>query len=97
MANAADLIDQALDTEMKYMRVNITTTLKESPESLVFGRDMFLDIPLISDWKMIQKHRQKLFNERLRRLNQIRIIFDYIQGKRVLKKKHRPDKIRELT
>ena len=66
MANAADIIDQALAMAMDSMRVNITTTLKGYPGSLVFGRDMFLDIPLIVDWKMIQKHRQTLVNERLR-------------------------------
>ena len=53
MDNAADLIDQALATAIHSMRVNVTTTLKGSPGSLVFVRDMFLDIPLIADWKMI--------------------------------------------
>ena len=66
VVNAADLIYQALATSIHSMRVNVTTTLKGSPRSLVFGRDMFLDIPLIADWQMIQQHRQTLFNERLR-------------------------------
>ena len=65
VANAADLIDQAIATEMHSMRVNVITTLKGPPGSLVFGRDMFLDVPLIVDWQMIQKHRQTLVNERL--------------------------------
>ena len=46
---------------------------------------------------MIQKHRQTLVNERLCQVKQIRRSFDHIQGKHVLKKKHRPDKLRELT
>ena len=97
VANAADLIYQAISTEIHSMRVNVTTTLKGSPGSLVSGRDMFLAMPLISDWKMIEQHRQTLFNEILRRMNQILRIFDYIKGQRVLKKKHRPDKLGELT
>ena len=96
VANAAYLIDQALATAMHSMRVNVTTTLKGSPVSLVFGRDMFLDIPLIDDLQMIQEHRQTLVNGRLRRMNQICRSFDYIQGQRVLKKNHRPDKLGEL-
>ena len=97
VANAADLIDQALATAMHSMRVNVANTLKGSPGSLVFGRDMFLDIPLIDDWQMIQQHRQTLFNERLRRVNQGRRSFAYIQGRNVLKKKHRHDKHGDLT
>ena len=55
MASSADLIDQALATAMHYMRVNVTSTLNVSPGSLVLGRDMFLDIPLISDWQIIHQ------------------------------------------
>ena len=62
------------------MRVNITNTLNGSPGFLVFGRYIFSDIPLIADWQMIQQHRQTLVNERLRRLNQSRRSFGYIQG-----------------
>ena len=82
---------------MHSMRVNVTTTLKGYPGSLVFGRDIFKDIPLIDDWQMIQQHRKQLVNERLIRMNQSLRIFDYIQGQLVLKKKHRPDKPGELT
>ena len=96
VANAADLIYQALATAMHSMRVNVTTKLKGSPGTLVFGRDMFLNIPLIADWKMIHQHSQKLVNERLIQMNQSRRSFDYIQGKLVLKKNHRPDKLGEI-
>ena len=58
---------------------------------------MFLDVPLISDWQMIQQHSKTLVNERIRQINQSFRSFDYIQGKCVLKKKHRPDKLGELT
>ena len=97
VANAAYIIDKALATEIHSIRVNVITTLKGSPGFLVFGRYIFSDIPLIADWQMIQQHRQTLVNEILRRMNQSRRSFDYIQGQRILKKKHRPDKLGELT
>ena len=50
VANAIDLVDQALGTAMHAMRTNIHSTLKGAPGALVFGRDMFLDVPLIADW-----------------------------------------------
>ena len=97
VANAADLIDQTLATAMHSMRVDVTITLNGYPGYLVFGRDIFLDIPLIADCKMIHQQSKTLVNERLRQLNQGRRSFGYIQGQRVLKKKHRSDKLRELT
>ena len=62
------------------MRVKVTSTLNGPPGYLVFGRDMFLDIPLIADWKMIHQQRQTLVSERLSQNNQGRRRFDYIQG-----------------
>ena len=54
---------------MHAMRTNIHTTLKGAPGALVFGRDMFLDVPLIADWQAIQLHRRTKVNERLRKAN----------------------------
>ena len=48
---------------MHAMRVNIHTTLKSSPGALVFGRDMFLDVPLIADWTTIQQKVASIFHE----------------------------------
>ena len=62
VANAEYLIDQALATEMNYMRVNFTTTPKGSPGYLLFDREFFLDISLIVDCQMIQQHRQNVVN-----------------------------------
>ena len=39
VANAADLIDQALSTAMHAMRTNTHTTLKGAPGALVFGME----------------------------------------------------------
>ena len=93
VANAADLIDQALCTAMHAIRTNIYSTLKGAPGALVFGRDMFLDVPLIADWQAIQNHRSTIVNERLRKANMGRRTYDYVQGQKVLKKRHKPDKL----
>ena len=44
-------------------------TLGSSPGSLVFHRDMFLNIPLIADWHAITQKREHLVNENLIREN----------------------------
>ena len=93
VANAADLIDQASGTAMHAMRTNIHTTLKAAPGASVFGRDMFLDVPLIAEWQAIQLHRRTIVNERLRKANMGRRSYDYIQGQKVLKKYPKSDKL----
>ena len=97
VTGAADLVDQALATAMHAMRVNVSTTLGSSPGALVFGRDMFLDVPLEADWLEIQKRRRQLVNESLRRANMKRRTYDYVQGQDVLKKLHNPTKLGERT
>jgi hypothetical protein len=54
-ARAKDFIDKALATTMHAIRVGIHSTLGSSPGSLVFNRDMFLNIPLIANWHAITK------------------------------------------
>jgi hypothetical protein len=50
VTKAKDFIDEALSTAMHAMRTGVHTTLGSSPAgSLVFNRDMFLNIPLIAD------------------------------------------------
>ena len=53
MTQARDIIDQALATAMHAMQTTVATTLGSTPGSLTFSRDMFLNIPLIADWKAI--------------------------------------------
>ena len=43
-----------------------------SPGSLVFNRDMFLNIPLIADWHAVIKRQEHLVNENLMHENQVR-------------------------
>jgi hypothetical protein len=51
---AKEFMDEALSIAMHVMRASVhTTLLGSSPGSLVFNRDMFLNVPLIADWKAI--------------------------------------------
>ena len=97
MDNARDIIDDALATAMHAMRCNVTTALGSLPGALVFGRDMFLNVPLTADWVTISKHREQLVNENLRKANLKRRAYDYAVGDKVLKKVWKPTKLGERT
>jgi transposase InsO family protein len=97
VSSAKDLIDEALSMAMHAMRASVHTTLGGSPGSLVFNRDMFLNIPLIADWHAITQRREQLVNENLRRANKKRRRFDYAPNQQVLKKLHAPTKLGERT
>ena len=94
---AKELIDEALSTAMHAMRSCIHTTLGGSPGSLVFNRDMFLNIPFIADWNAITQKREQLVNENLRRANKKRRRFDYAPNQKILKKLHDPTKLGQRT
>ena len=46
---------------------------------------MLLNVPLIADWKAIQKHREQLVNKALLKSNKKRINYDYRVGQKILK------------
>jgi hypothetical protein len=97
VTKARRLVDKTLATAMHAMQASVSTTLGSSPRALVFGRDMFLNIPLVADWHLIAQRREQLVNESLRRQNLKRCRYDYIVGQRVLKKVHDPTKLGERT
>ena len=57
-----------------------------SPGSLAFGHDMFMDTPLIADVMAVNRNRQLLVDRRLLRENAKRILHDYAVGGEVWKK-----------
>ncbi len=63
-------VDEALSIAMHAMRAGIHSTLGSSPGSLVFNRDMFLNILLITDWHEITQKREHLIHENLMQDNQ---------------------------
>jgi hypothetical protein len=64
--------DEVLSIAMHAMRAGIHSTLGSSPGSLVFNRDMFLNIPLIAYWHAIIQKREHLIHENLMQENQKR-------------------------
>ena len=95
--HANQIIDEALALAMYAMRATVHTTLGSSPGSLVFSRDMFLNIPLVADWHMVTKRREHLINQNLRRENRKRQRWDYQVGQQVLKRVHDPTKLGKRT
>ena len=91
--NAAQMVDTALANCMYATRVAVHGTLKASPGSLAFNRDIVLDIPFIADWEFIRKHRQQLVDRRLIQANKRRFSYDYHIGDRVLKLAYEPNKM----
>jgi transposase InsO family protein len=92
-ARAKEFIDEALSITMHAVRAGMHSTLGSSPGSLVFNRDMFLNIPLIADWHAVTKRREHLVNENLMRENRKRRRHDYAIDNRVLKKRHNPTRL----
>ena len=83
------VIEETLATAMHACRCACSSSLDyNSPGALAFGRDMFLDIPLIADMLAIRNNRQLLVDKRLLRANAKRIRHDYAQGDMVWKKLH---------
>ena len=93
MQMANKIIDEALAHATYAMRSTVHTTLGSSPGSLVFGRDIFLNIPLVADWHMITKRREQVINANLKRENKRRQRWDYEPGQKILKKLHDPTKL----
>jgi hypothetical protein len=97
LQQANDILDEALSTVMHALRANVGTTIGSAPGALVFGRDMFINLPLIADWHMIATRREQFVNDRLQRQNAKRRRYDYTVGQRVLKKLHKPTKLGDRT
>lgn len=74
---AKDLIDEALSIAHGAMQCSVHTTLGSSPGSLVFNRDMLLNIPLVANWHLLTTRREHLVNENLGKANAKRRNFDY--------------------
>ena len=76
MTQAKDIMDDALATAVHAMRTTGATTLGSTSGALAFSRDMFLNVPLISDWQTISRKREHHVNESLRKANAKHWYFD---------------------
>mmetsp|Transcript_27581 Transcript_27581/g.40549 ORF Transcript_27581/g.40549 Transcript_27581/m.40549 type:complete len:847 (+) Transcript_27581:174-2714(+) len=93
VGEAENLVDQCLAMAMYATRVQTNRSLGVSPGSLVFQRDMFLDLPLIADIIQIRAKRQVQINRNLERENRKRKNWNYQVGDEVLIKTVNPSKL----
>eukprot|EP00957_Ditylum_brightwellii_P036730 2781865-Ditylum_brightwellii.AAC.1 len=86
MTQARDIIDQALATAMHIMQTTVAVMLGSTPGALAFSRDMFLNTPLIANWKAITAQREQHVYDNLRCANKKQRQYYYASGQKVLKK-----------
>ena len=87
MSQAELVIEETLATAMHACRSVCSSSLVyNSPGALAFGRDMFLDIPLIADILAIRNNQQLLVDKRLLWENEKHIKHDYAIDDKVWKK-----------
>jgi transposase InsO family protein len=91
--NAKQLVDTAIADAVYATRCTYNSALKTTPGGLAFGRDMILNIPLITDLEQLQKRRQRLIDQRLIAANTKRFSYDYQIGDEVLKLVYKPNKL----
>jgi transposase InsO family protein len=86
---AQAVIEETLATAMHACRCACSHSLSyNSPGAIAFGRDMFMDIPLIADIIAIRNNRQLLVDKRLIRANAKRIRHDYAVNDLVWKREY---------
>jgi len=83
-----EIVDEVLYIAQHAMQTSVHTTLGSSPGALLFSRDIFLNVPLPSDWQAITQKREHPVNYRLMRQNAQRRTYDYVPNKMILKKAH---------
>ncbi|KAG7373312.1 hypothetical protein IV203_034036 [Nitzschia inconspicua] len=91
--SARQFVDTAIADAVYAARCTYNSVLKTTPGGLAFGRDMILNIPLITDLQQLQKRRQQLIDQRLILANTKRFSYDYAIGDEVLKLTYNPDKL----
>jgi hypothetical protein len=77
------LIENALATTAYATRASVSRSLGVSPGNMVFGRDMFLDLPVLSDLLTFRDKRQELIDANLRQQNAKRREYRYTIGQEV--------------
>jgi transposase InsO family protein len=92
VTNIVEMIDSSLATALHAARSAIHRTLGVSPGGLVFQRDMFLDIPLLTNFWLIQERRQITIDDNLHRANTWQRHYDYQLGNECLIIQHSPNK-----
>jgi transposase InsO family protein len=87
------ILDTAIANAMYATRCTYHSALQTTPGGLAFGRDMILNIPLVTDLTLLQERRQQLIDQRLIAANAKRFHYDYRIGDEVLKLTYNPNKL----
>jgi transposase InsO family protein len=78
VTNVAKLVDSALiATALHASCAAIHCTLGMTPGAIIFNRDMFLNIPLLTYFHLLQTRRQAVIDDILRGFNQKQQQHDY--------------------
>ena len=83
MDDANQMMDNALATAMHATWCAVTGPIWTSPGALVYGRDMIMDVLLITNLSAIRDGRQQMIDENLIKQNKKRIEHHYQVGDRV--------------
>ena len=92
--DAEEIMKRSLAAAMQATRICSNSRLQNySPAALVFGRDMFLDIPIVADIISITEARQMKIDKRLIYENRKRRFHDYKVGDQVMCRTARKSKV----
>ena len=76
-----DLINEALSIYQHTLQTSAHTTFRSSPGGLDFNRDMFLNIPLLTDWPSITTKQEHAINENLLKTHESKILMPLLYGR----------------
>jgi transposase InsO family protein len=93
MATAENFVDDAIATATYSLRASVHRSLKASPGSIAFHRDMLLDVPLLINMETLRQQRQALVDQTLLDANKKRRFHDYRVGDEILTLTYQPNKM----
>ena len=82
-------MDGALAAVKHAMQTTVTTALHSTPGDLAFSRDIFLNVPLVTNWQTISSRREHHVDKKLRKVNDKQWSFNYDIGQEVVTKVHK--------
>ena len=89
------LVDTVLAAAQRARCITINRTMGMTPGAMVFGRDMLLPIPVLTDFNLIRQRRQTMIDENNCRANLRRKLHDYHIGDQVLLVTYDPSKLQD--
>jgi hypothetical protein len=92
VTNVAKLVDSALATALHASCATMHRTLGMTPGAIIFNRNMFLNIPLLTNFHLLQTRQQAVIDDNLHQSNQKRQQPDYQPGDECLILDHKATK-----